>query len=227
MCVRDLNARTLNFVLMKRAALFDLDGVIVDSEGLYTLFWDSIERIYPTGIPDFAQAIKGSTIGRILGNYASDEVRADILERLHRYEREEMVYTLYPGVTDFIGALRDRGIATAIVTSSDDVKMGYLFGQQPALRDMVDLVVTGTMVSRSKPDPEGYLLAASRLGCDPGACWVFEDSMQGLEAGRRAGAAVVALATTNPRERVAPIARMVLDSWQGMTPEKLPGFSRP
>ena len=201
----NINARSLNFVHMKRAALFDLDGVIVDSEGLYTIFWNSIEQIYPTGIPDFAHAIKGTTIGKILSNYPSDQIRDDILDRLHRYEREEMAYTVYPGVLDFVRGLRDCGISTAIVTSSDDVKMGYLFKQLPQLRYMFDIVITGTMVSRSKPDPEGYLLAASRLGCDPADCWVFEDSLQGLEAGRRAGARVVALATTNPHSRIAPL----------------------
>lgn len=207
---------------MKRAALFDLDGVIIDSESLYTLFWDNIEHVYPTGIPDFAYAIKGTTIGKILSNYPSEAIRADILDRLHRYEREEMVYALYPGVIDFISALRREGIATAIVTSSDDVKMGYLFRQQPQLREMVDTIVTGSMVSRSKPDPEGYLLAARTLGCDPCDCWVFEDSLQGLEAGRRAGARVVALPTTNPRQKVAPLADMVVDSWVGFAPAMLP-----
>lgn len=223
----NINASTLNFVLMKRAALFDLDGVIVDSEGLYTVFWDSIEHLYPTGIPDFANAIKGSTIGRILQNYPTEAIRNDILDRLHRYEREQMTYAVYPGVTEFIAELRRKGVATAIVTSSDDVKMGYLFAQQPELRNLVDIVITGTMVSRSKPDPEGYLLAASRLGCDPADCWVFEDSIQGLQAGCSAGASVVALATTNPRHKVAPLAGMVLDSWEGVTPEMLPGFNRP
>ncbi len=207
---------------MKRAALFDLDGVIIDTEPLYTLFWDRIEKVYPTGIPDFANAIKGSTIGKILALYPTEEIRADILDRLHRYESDEMAYTLFPGVVSFINDLRSHGIATAIVTSSDNVKMDHLFGKMPGLRNLVDLIVTGSMVSRSKPDPEGYITAARKLGCEPGNCWVFEDSIQGLEAGRRSGATVVALATTNPRERVEPLADMVIDSWSGMSTERLP-----
>lgn len=212
---------------MKRAALFDLDGVIIDSEGLYTIFWQSIENLYPTGIPDFAHAIKGTTISRILEHYPEQQVRDDILRRLHRYERSGMRFEMYDGVADFLASLRGAGVATAIVTSSDDVKMGYLFARLPELRGMVDTVVTGSMVSRSKPDPEGYLTAAAALGCSPGDCWVFEDSLQGLEAGRRSGASVVALATTNPREAVAPLADLVLDSWTGFSVDRLPGFSRP
>lgn len=153
---------------MKRAALFDLDGVIIDSEGLYTIFWQSIENLYPTGIPDFAHAIKGTTISRILEHYPEQQVRDDILRRLHRYERSGMRFEMYDGVADFLASLRGAGVATAIVTSSDDVKMGYLFARLPELRGMVDTVVTGSMVSRSKPDPEGYLTAAAALGCSPG-----------------------------------------------------------
>lgn len=212
---------------MKRAALFDLDGVIVDTEELYTVFWDGIEHRYPTGIPDFAHAIKGTSIGSILANYESEDVKADILRRLHHYESCEMDYEVYPGVIDFITSLKEQGVATAIVTSSADDKMECLFRSQPALRTLVDIIITSNMITRSKPDPEGYLLAASRLGCEPERCWVFEDSLQGLEAGRRAGATVVGLATTNPRPRVEPLADMVIDGWEGFTPSMLPGFSKP
>ena len=69
------------------------------------------------------------------------------------------------------------------------------------------------MVKHSKPDPEGYLLGASKLGLAPEDCYVFEDSMQGVEAGRRSGATVVAVATTNSRERLAGKGKYIIDSF--------------
>lgn len=207
---------------MKRAALFDLDGVIVDSEGSYTSFWDSIDKLYPSGIEDFALAIKGTTLSEILKHYSTDEIRSDITDRIHRFEREEMNYPLYPGVLKFIRQLKAEGIQVAIVTSSDDTKMSYLWKHRPELRELADIIITGSMVSHSKPNPEGYLTAAEMLGCNPSDCWVFEDSLQGLEAGNRAGCKVIGLATTNPRELIEPMARMVIDGWEGMTPSMLP-----
>lgn len=205
---------------MKRfGALFDLDGVIVDSESLYTRFWTDIERRFPTGDPDYAFSIKGMTLSRILGNY-SEEVRPKVVEAIHDFE-QTMVYPVMPGATETIAMLRTLGAATALVTSSDSVKMACLFGQHPELRQLFDVVIDGSMVSRSKPDPQGYLMAAEALGVDPAGCLVFEDSIQGLMAGRAAGARVIGMATTFPPERIAPLADVVLPSLDGVTPADL------
>ena len=194
------------------AALFDFDGVIVDSESQYTLFWQHIENTYPTGIPDYAYAIKGTNLESILRHYDSEAVRNDIVERLHRYEAE-MAYPVYDGARELLAELGRRGVGRAIVTSSDSYKMGLVYKALPWLRDNVDVIVDGTMVSRGKPHPEGYLKAAQALGVAPQRCVVFEDSLQGLQAGRASGAAaVVALATTNPREAVSQLADAVFNT---------------
>ncbi len=185
-----------------RGALFDLDGVIVDSEGIYTEFWQEIDREFPTGVTDFAHVIKGNTLEKILDSHFSDEQKPEILKRLKQQEND-MVYRLFPGVTDLLRSLRDTGWKTAIVTSSNPAKMEVLFSQLPELRELVDTVITDKDVNRSKPDPEGYLKAAAHLGCNPTDCLVFEDSLAGLEAGRRAGATVVGIATTNAPEIIA------------------------
>ena len=90
--------------------------------------------------------------------------------------------------------------------------MEGLFSQVPSLRTLVDTIITDHDVQRSKPDPQGYLLAASRLGCRPADCLIFEDSLQGIEAGRRAGARVIGIATTNPRSAVEPVADLTLNT---------------
>ena len=202
------------------AILFDLDGVIIDTEGAYTLFWDSIEKIYPTGISDFAHAIKGTNLNKILSNYDSEDVRNDIVNRLDLFEAD-MDFPVYDAITDFLDRLSDAGIRRALVTSSADSKMAQVYQKLPWLRSRFDVIVTGSMVTHSKPDPEGYLKAARLLDEDPSRCVVAEDSIQGLQAGRAAGAKVIGLTTTNSREDVEPLADEVLDSWTGYSVERL------
>ncbi|MBO4995152.1 MAG: HAD family phosphatase [Muribaculaceae bacterium] len=195
--------------------LFDLDGVLIDSESQYTSFWDSMEHVYPTGVPDYAIAIKGTTLTKILQNYPP-EVRDDIVRRVNEFE-DNMSFPVYEGVMDFLDDLRRNGIPAAIVTSSDNMKMSKLYRQHPDFADHFDAVIVGDMVSRSKPDPEGYLLGAKALGCDPANCFVFEDSLQGLEAGRASGATVIALATTYGAAELAGKAKAIISGFSGFT----------
>ena len=67
-------------------ALFDLDGVLIDTEGKYTEFWDEISRIYPTGIDNYALHIKGTTLEEIMKDFPDPEVRADILRRIREFQ---------------------------------------------------------------------------------------------------------------------------------------------
>ncbi|MBP3303335.1 MAG: HAD family hydrolase [Muribaculaceae bacterium] len=194
--------------------LFDLDGVLVDSEGEYTKFWGGMGERYGL-VSTFAADIKGTTIGEILLNFPETD-REWILGELHAFE-SHMQYPVYPGVMDFLRELKSAGVPSAIVTSSDNVKMDLLFSRRPDLRDMIDALVTGSMVTHSKPHPEGYLRGAELIDVAIEDCYVFEDSLQGLQAGRSSGARVIGIATTNPRHKVSEIADMTLDSMDGVT----------
>lgn len=181
-----------------KAALFDLDGVLIDSETLYTGFWEKVGKSHHLPSPTFAYDIKGTTLNDILTTYFPEpEIRADVDRMLHEFENE-IVYPVFPGALEFVDSLRQAGMKTVIVTSSDDKKMEFLFRQHPGFKEHFDAIVTAADVTRSKPDPEPYLIGARNVGCDASECVVFEDSFQGLEAGRRAGSHVIALATTNP-----------------------------
>lgn len=206
---------------MKIAALFDLDGVLIDSESIYTVFWNRMNELFPTGIDNFPYVIKGTTLPQILDRYFPDpEVQAQLRVYLKKQEAE-MVYRIFPGVERFLKALKEKDIPTAIVTSSNDAKMKVLFDSLPGFRDYFDVVVTDTDVTRSKPDPQGYMLAAERLGVPSEHCVVFEDSRAGLEAGRRAGGKVVAVATTLTHEDIAGCGDIVIDSFEELTPERV------
>lgn len=206
--------------MTRHAALFDLDGVLIDSESVYTVFWDKIEKKYPTGIPDFANAIKGSTLNKIMDLYKDQKVKENVLELLKEQERT-MQFDIFDGVVDFLEDLKAHDIPCAIVTSSNERKMEKLFHQHPKFKDYFKVIVTDRQVTRSKPDPQGYLLAASQLDCDPANCCVFEDSYFGLEAGRRSGAKVVALSTTNPASTLEGKADKIISSFKQLTVDEL------
>lgn len=201
-------------------ALFDLDGVLIDSETTYTRFWEEIDRMYPTGIENYAITIKGTTLPEILKHYDSDEVIADIVRRVIEFQ-ENLTFNLYDGVAEFLTDLRLNSIRTAIVTSSDNRKMQLLFSQIPLLKELVDVVIDASMVEHSKPNPEGYLKAAAAIGCNPENCYVFEDSLQGLKAGTDSGATVIALSTTYPQETLKGKAAKIIDGFVGFSVKEM------
>lgn len=194
-----------------KAALFDLDGVLIDTEPIYTRIWSDIESRFPTGIPDFALSIKGNTLPRILSDNFRPEDYPEIKRMLVEAENG-MEYPLFADTMCFLAGLRKAGVPAAIVTSSGDAKMRRLFAQHPQFEAMFDAVITDSWVAKGKPDPECYIIGARQLGVSPQECVVFEDSYNGLRAGRAAGAYVVALSTTNPAEKLAGLSDMVVGS---------------
>lgn len=191
--------------------LFDLDGVLVDSERIYTKIWDSIEKQWPTGIENFPYKIKGTTLEDILTRYFPEDIRGKVTEELIRLEGM-MIYGPLPGAVEFLDKLRERQIPLALVTSSNNLKMEHLWQDMPGFDRKFNLIITGDVVSHSKPDPEGYLKAAEGLGVSPARCAVFEDSMQGVKAGRAAGAYVVGVAGTLKAEDIAPFCDIVVNA---------------
>lgn len=203
----------------KMAFLFDLDGVIFDTEGQYPVLWNRIGADW-LGDADFGKKIKGQTLVQIFGRHFPDNetARKDIQERLDRYEGE-MSYEYVPGVEDFLRALAGNGIPRAIVTSSNRAKMEHVYRVHPEIRDMFTHIFTGEDFTRSKPAPDCYLLGMKTYGTAPEATFIFEDSFSGLQAAKDSGGNVIALATTNSREAVAPYAGLVIDDFKGLAPE--------
>ena len=205
--------------------LFDLDGVLLDSEGQYSIFWSEMDKEYPTGVPDFAAFIKGFHLTRILGYFESDEVRQQVLEKLLAFERN-MRYVFFPGALSFVENLRAAGIPMSIVTSSDRMKMQALYSQHPEFPALFDQIVTGDMVTRAKPDPECFLMAAQLIGVDIRDCIVFEDSRNGLIAARASGAGIIGVASTLDREVVVPLSDLTVNAVSELTIEQVVNLKR-
>ncbi len=187
-----------------KGVLFDLDGVLIDTEGTYTQFWEAVDRRFPTGVEGFAQVIKGSNLHNILHTYfPTEQLRAQVTEMLDDFQRD-MQYNYFPGAIHLLEELKAAGIACCIVTSSDSRKMDSLYSQHPDFTSHFDAIVTGNMVSEPKPSPECFLLGAKMLGINIKDCVVIEDSINGLKAAWASGAHVIGLCTTCPKDAIAP-----------------------
>ena len=195
--------------MQRSIALFDLDGVILDTEGSYTAFWDDYGSRHFSE-KDFGVKIKGQTLVKILDDYFPEEnERKSITDAINDFERN-MSYPFVPGVENYIKSLKSNGIRTAVVTSSNLLKMDNVYRCHPGFREMFDMILTSEDFSESKPSPYCYLKAMRLFGAGPEDCVVFEDSLAGLQAARASGAFVTALTTTNPEEVVRNYADLVI-----------------
>lgn len=205
-------------------ALFDFDGVVMDTESQYTRFWDEVGKVYFPEIPSYGHHIKGQTLTQIYDKYFAgmDEVQAQLTERLNRFE-EEMHFEFIPGVVEFMNEIRRHGVKMAIVTSSNQLKMEKAYRAHPELHNLVDVIFTAEHFTQSKPHPECFLLGAEYFDVPIGNCIVFEDSFHGIEAGNRAGMKVVGLATTNPAEAIADKVNLTIPDFTAFSFEKMMG----
>ncbi len=200
-----------------RAVIFDMDGVIVDSEPYSMQALIDVLRQYdiePT--EEDVRRSYGRRIRDDLAEYFSRYgVTADVDTAIaHKHAR---YYHLaagrlqpFPGAMLLLERLRERGYRLALASSGDRIKVA--FGMQ-ALRlgEIFGAVVTGDDVAHGKPDPEIYLRAAERLGVVPSACVAIEDAPAGVEAAKRAGMACIAVTNSVGRERLLR-ADLIADS---------------
>lgn len=201
-----------------KTALFDFDGVIVDTEPIYDIFWNEAGIRYQTGIDNFAAVIKGTTLPYIMEKYFSDrteEFRRMIVKESTDYE-STMPLPAMPGSIEFLHLLKENGVQIGLVTSSDDSKVERAF-KLHHLDNLFDTIVTANRITTGKPDPMCYLLAASDLGVAPANCVVFEDSFAGIQAGTAAGMRVIGLSTTNPEELLKDKVYEVIPNFEKVT----------
>ena len=199
---------------MKKAALFDLDGVVFDTESQYTEFWGSVFRHYYPDQPGLEHKIKGSTLVQIYDLYFADRPadQTHITDQLNDFERH-MRYNYVPGFETFVRDLRKQGVKTAVVTSSNVEKMLNVYRSHPDFPQLFDAVLTSQAFSKSKHAPEVYLRGGARLGLSAADCVGFEDSVNGLKALNAARMFTVGLDTTNTRRVVEQYADLVVSDF--------------
>ncbi|HTV20647.1 MAG TPA: HAD family phosphatase [Polyangiaceae bacterium] len=184
-------------------ALFDWDGVLVDSKALHQAAWDQVAREfgYRHGPDDFRRHF-GSQNRRAISEILRWTSDRAIIERIST--RKEIIYRerlgatdiWMPGSIDFVERLVASSVPCAVVSSSprENIDVVLARGGQ---RSLFRAIVTAEDTRASKPDPEGFRLGASRLQLPPERCVVFEDAPAGIQAGLAGGMRVVALSTTH------------------------------
>ncbi|MDR0768512.1 MAG: HAD family phosphatase [Dysgonamonadaceae bacterium] len=185
------------------AFLFDLDGVIIDTEPQYDRFWNKAGKEYHSGVENLEKLIKGTTLSNIMSRYFShlpDDKQKELEAANHAFDLQLEMNTI-PGALEFLVESKKAGIKTGLVTSSDNEKLTSVF-RKLSIRQYFDTVVSADRITAGKPDPMCYLLAAKDLNIPPENCYVFEDSFSGIAAGNAAGMKVVGLSTTNAAENI-------------------------
>lgn len=204
-----------------KVALFDLDGTLVDTEDQYTVFWGATARKYRPDVPRLEFLIKGTTLTQIFDTYFPDpQWQKEITEGLNAWEAQ-MRYEFYPGALDFLKDLKRNGVKCAVVTSSNIPKMESVRRQIPELDSLFDKVLTAEDFTASKPAPDCYLQGAKVFDADIDECVVFEDAYTGLQAGMSSGIFTIGLSTGHTKEEIQDKCNYVLDSYEGLTFEKL------
>jgi beta-phosphoglucomutase len=185
------------------ALIFDMDGVIVDSNPVHREAWVAYNRRFgletTESMHEFMYGRRNDEIVRgFYGDALSGEEvarRGAEKERLYR----EMIggrvdEILAPGLRPFLARL--SGAPLAVATNAEPDNVDFVL-ERAGIRDCFQAVVDGHQVPRPKPFPDVYLMAAGRLGTAPADCIVFEDSYTGVEAARRAGMRVIGVRTTH------------------------------
>ncbi|HYC70473.1 MAG TPA: HAD family phosphatase [Opitutaceae bacterium] len=210
------------------AAIFDWDGVIIDSSRAHEVAWDRLGAETGRDLPPgHFKAGFGRKNDHIIPHILKWDVPAEEAARLGR--RKEALYrdilrelgiAPLPGVREFLDRLQAAGVPCAVGSSTERenidtimriIGFGKYFGT----------IVAADDVTRGKPDPQVFLLGAGRLGVAPARCVVFEDAFAGLEAARAGGMKAVGVATTHPAEKLRPFADRVVARLDELAPDDL------
>ncbi len=216
------------------AVIFDMDGLIVDSETPEYLAWKATYARY--GL-DFPLASWLQNVGRNdnpfdpLGPFrkkdspASPEAVAALWREQYAVLERDFLRSL-PGVRPLLAVLRRSGLRTAVASSSRIFRVRALLADL-GLTHLFDAVAAGDEVSRAKPAPDVYLLAARRAAVPPDACVALEDSENGVRAAKAAGMRCIAVPSPLTRTLDFSAADLVVGSLAEITPEVIAALAGP
>lgn len=209
------------------SAIFDWDGVIIDSSRAHELAWELLAkeegRVCPPGFFPKSFGMKNEKVIPELLGWTTDPAEINRLSLKKEAKYREIIaregIELLPGVEQWLKMLRKESIKTSIGSSTIRLNIECVL-ERLRIGKYFDIIVAGEDVNRGKPEPDVFLLAAERLGVSPKNCVVFEDAHVGIEAGLRAGMKVVALATTHPPETLKN-AHLVVNTFNELTLEDI------
>jgi HAD superfamily hydrolase (TIGR01509 family) len=192
-----------------RAVIFDMDGVLVDSEKLIntaaiTMFKEKGLIVHPDDFLPFVGAGEDRYVGGVADRYGFPLDGPAAKQRTYEIylELAPSQLEVFSGTLDLLHACRRAGLLIAVASSADEIKVRANLQTIGLPLDFWNTVVKGEDALRKKPAPDGFLFAAEKLGVMPAECVVVEDAVNGIQAAKAAGMRCVAVATSFPPARL-------------------------
>lgn len=210
-----------------KGAIFDMDGLLFDTEHIYQETWNELaaENGVTLGA-DFVGDICGTSgayMCRVIEKHYGVADGSIIMEECMKRVRQKLKVHVpkKPGAERIVKTFREKGVRLAVASSSypEQIESNLILA---GLREYFDEVVSGKEVEHGKPAPDIFLLAAERIGCAPETCYVFEDSENGIRAGKAAGCiSIMVPDILTPSREIKEIADGIYESLDAFTEEVL------
>ena len=210
------------------AAIFDMDGTLIDNTPYHFKSWQMMYAKYGKGElskQTYYTVISGvpvlETIRRVFGEGRNEEELKALFNEKEAFYRESYAPYIRPinGLENFLAELKSAGVKIAMGTSATQEDIDFVFNHI-AIQDYFDVIINSTMVTKPKPDPQVYLRAAEKINMPPAKCVVFEDSLAGIKSGNSAGMKVIGITTGHTADELQPV-NLVIDDYTGLTVEKI------
>ncbi|WP_428328755.1 HAD family hydrolase [Mucilaginibacter sp.] len=224
----DLKNRWVLEVTKHFAAIFDMDGTLIDNTPYHFKSWQALFKKYHKGEltkETYYNDISGvpimDTLSRLFGSDHDEAGLKELLKEKEAFYRELYAphLTAINGLVDFLTGLKNAGIKMAMATSATVEDIDFILKKIPIRKDF-DEIVNSSMVSKPKPNPDIFLKAAEKLNTPASQCIVFEDSIAGIKAGKSAGMKVVAI-TTGHKAADLHNVDLIIDDYTTLNSQKL------
>ena len=211
---------------MVKTVIFDMDGVLVDNRDIHIEAFVVFCKRYGIDIST-TELLKHFGKGNdeilpvVLPQHIIDQKGLDVLaDEKEEIYREIFEKTIKPtsGLIEFLKDLKKMGIKMGVGSSGQSANVNFVL-ERCGISTFFDVIANGDMVTKCKPDPEVFILAANLLGTKPEECVVIEDSFAGIEAAHSAGMKVIAMATTYSQEELKGQSKfdMIVDDFRELT----------
>ena len=201
-----------------KGAIFDMDGLLFDTEAIYQQTWNEIAKENGIQLPkEFVKAISGTngdTMRHVIESYygISDgkQIQKECMARIKK--KLEIHVPKKPGVDDILRFFKEKNYHIAVASSSTKSQIESNLTLS-GIKGYFDAIVSGAEVEKGKPEPDIFLLAAERIKSRPEECYVFEDSINGIKAGYRAGCKAIMIPDLiKPTEEIKKISAGIYDT---------------
>lgn len=207
--------------MVTKACIFDFDGTVIDSEKYHYIAWREVANAVGTDI-SYEEYLPFKSAGRrvvipYLFNKAGKTLTEKLYDKFHTLRQERILLALsllnesdiMPGVIDYVRFLKSKGIKCAVASSS---AAAHVTAERFGIFDLFDAFIDGEANLPNKPNPDLFLAAAKMLNVKPVDCVVFEDSINGLKAGKNANMKVIGFQT-----HFTDIADRIIDDFSTAT----------